>query len=69
MKTQVFLQEFEVLLKQLQSKKGISTKKRSLTRRMVENPIFHLNEKQMKNLAPHNKDALSLLFEKLHTFV
>jgi len=69
MKTPLFLQEFEVLLKQLQVQKSSSSKKRSLARRMHENPIFHLTTEQMNGVCQRDKVLLNGLFKKLHTFM
>jgi hypothetical protein len=69
MRNAIFLYEFEVLLKQLHTKKAISNKKKSLVRRMSENPLFHLNSQEIQMLAPTQKESLESLFEKLHDFV
>jgi len=69
MKTPLFLQEFEGLLKQLQAQKCSTTRKQSLARRMNENPIFHLTEKQLSGVRPSDEKSLKNLFEKLHGFM
>lgn len=69
MKTPLFLQEFEVLLKQLHAPKGSSAKKRSLIRRMNENPIFHLTEKQLCGVSQTDELLLKGLFQKIHAFM
>jgi len=46
MKGALFMNQFEISLKKLQEKKGCSSKKRALSQRMTENPLFYLSNKK-----------------------
>lgn len=68
-KRSIFLSQFELTLTQLQEKKGGSPKKRSLSQRMTENPLFHLSNKKIKGLCPSDEKSLTTLAKRLQAFL
>ena len=69
MKGPLFLNQFEIALKQLHAKKGCSSKKRILSHRMIENPLFHLSETKINGLCPSDEKNLTTLSHRLQAFL
>jgi hypothetical protein len=64
----LFLSEFELALKQL-GKKGNGLKKKGLSRRMADNPLFYMDSKKIHGLCPSDERSLILLSKRLKAFI
>jgi hypothetical protein len=67
MKGSLFMNQFEISLKKLQEKKGGSSKKRALSQRMTENPLFYLSNTKINGLSPSDEKELTTLCKRLQT--